>query len=185
MSSRETTTPRIWTFEECEPFDTPFRPASVKFPKPRARPDGDTFDVLINVGFDIEGVAARVRLCGESWILSGGKIGFNAWERKGDERERGDEAYRRRVELCAPGDKVLIRSFKGGSRGSLNRWLALILVNLSRNEEGVLVRTELGAEGSGWYSLADVLQHEGHGREWWRGWSQGAPRPRITFEKES
>ncbi len=168
---------RLWPHKECEPFETEFVLAKVKTPKERERPDGDTFDLVTKIRFDA-GPTIRVRLTGESWLTSGRRIGFNAWERKGDERERGDAAYERRLELCAPGDWVRIRSFLGGARGSLNRWLCIVLVHLVE-ENGKLVRwtTESSGEG-GWYSLADVLLHEGHGREWWRGWKSGTQRPR-------
>jgi len=168
-------TPRIWTQEESEPFETQFVLGQVKAPKKRGRPDADTFDLKTEVRFDA-GPTIRIRLTGESWLTSGRKIGFNAWELS---ESRGKQAQARRLELCAPGDWVRIRSFKGGARGSLYRWLCIVLVHLVE-ENGKLMRwtPESSGEG-GWYSLADVLLHEGHGREWWKNWSRGASRPKT------
>lgn len=148
--------PRIWQPEECQPFDTAFRPARVIHIA-----DADTFDLSIDLGHDRAGEKVRIRLCGEAW-LKDQRIGFNAWESRGDERERGLLAKARVEELMPIGSLVMTRSFRGGARGSLYRWLHVVLVEVG--DMGIV-------------SLADLLLHEGHGREWWRGWSRGAPRP--------
>jgi len=166
--------PRIWTPEECEPFDTAYRPAVVK-----KVVDADTMDLAIDLGLDRAGEVARIRLTGESWLTSSRKIGFNAWEKRGADRERGLAATDRASELMPLGTVVLFRSWRGGSRGSMYRWLGLILVKARPGGDGELTRALFTEPEGSWYSLADLLLHEGHGREWWRGWNRGSPRPQI------
>lgn len=169
--------PRVWSEEECIPFDTAFRPAVILDRPPPQRPDADTFDISADIGFDRAGEKFRVRLTGEEWLHTGGKIGFNAWERKGEDKPRGNAAWERARLLVPAGTRVRFRSWRGGSRGSMYRWLGLILVRLFM-VDGVLRREVVSlTEVANWYSLADVLIHEGHGREWWRGWSRGRKRP--------
>jgi len=165
---------QVWPADELVPFDTAFRPATI-----RRVVDADTVDLLVDAGFDIRGYAIRVRLTGASWLTTNRKIGFNAWETRGKERTKGLAAKDRALDLIHVGDKVRFRSWKGGSRGSMNRWLGLIMVWCRRTSSGLERAGHLDwpEDQCGWYSLADILLHEGHGREWWRGWSSGRPRP--------
>lgn len=164
--------PRLWFPGECEPFDTAFNPAKI-----HKVIDADTIDLLLDLGRDVRGYVMRIRLTGESWIKTGRKIGFDAWEKRGAEKVKGDLATERVEELLPVGTMVRTRSWKGGARGSLYRWLDLVLVRC-KEERGRLVACGDGhQESCGWYSLADILLHEGHGEEWWKGRSRGAPRP--------
>jgi micrococcal nuclease len=115
--------------EECEPFKTEWRWAQVV-----RIVDGDTFDLLIDLGFDVH-TRSRVRL-----------LGADTWEVRGEEREDGLKAKRRVLELIPPLTDVRIRSHKGGSRGKYGRWLAEVLYQ----------------EGEEWLSLGDILIKEGH-----------------------
>jgi endonuclease YncB( thermonuclease family) len=141
---------KVWTDEECEPFDTVFRSALVN-----KVVDADTFDLRVFTGF---GTLAdtRVRLLGEGVLLTpldARDDGVDAWEVKGEEREKGVVAKARVEALVHPGDEVRIFSKRGGKLDGLRRYLAMILVNTMPG---------------GWVSLGDLLVEEGHATPWTR-----------------
>ena len=131
---------RKWTPEEVQPWTSPW-PAVVT-----NIVDGDTMDLLINVGFDIEGFSVRIRLIDEG-VLTGDNDYFDAWEVTGEQKAKGLLAENRAVELIPVGSKVLIYSKKGGVKGSFSRWLCVILY---KDDDG------------NYRSLADTLREEGH-----------------------
>lgn len=143
-------------FEDAEvtPFETPWRSAAVI-----KIVDADTFDIRIDLGFDVH-TTARVRLV-QVAALKIPDVGFDAWEIKGPERDRGKTATARVEFLLQLGSEVRVQSRKGGSRESLGRWLCCVLYR----------------DSGSWTSLADTLLAEGHGEEWWKGKSDGKPRP--------
>lgn len=145
---------KIWTPEECEPFETIFRGAVLY-----DMTDGDTFTLSVNVGFDIKGVLAKIRLLGENSLINPA-IGVDCWETKGEFSEWGKAARARTTELLE-GKDLRVYSRKGGTRGSLNRWLGLVLTPY----------------GDGYASLGDILLKERHAVEWWRDRKDGALRP--------
>jgi len=146
---------------EVEPFVTSWRRAYVQDFNPEKPEvyDADTFQLLIDVGFNTWR-EVQVRLTGlES--MSNPKIGIDAWEVRGVEREAGLLARDRVRELLPENTEVRIWSMKGGSQGSLNRWLCIVLYKTVE----------------GWVSLGDLLIEEGHAEEWWKGKDDGRPRP--------
>lgn len=147
---------KVLNDSECIPFETPWRSATVL-----EIVDADTLDVKVDLGFDVH-VTARVRLV-HLPALTFPKIGFNAWEVRGEQRDRGIAAKGRAAHLCPVGSRVRMQSRKGGTRESLGRWLACILVK------------SLSVDG--WESLGDILLAEGHGDEWWDGKADGKKRP--------
>lgn len=147
--------------EETEPFTTLWRRAIVDdFDLDDEEVyDGDTYTLLVDTGFD-SWVMVRVRLLGLASI-DNPKLGVDAWEVRGTEREAGLKARDRVRDLLPTGTEVRIWSRKGGSRGSLNRWLCVVCYRTAE----------------GWVSIGDQLIEEGHAEEWWRGKSAGKPRP--------
>jgi micrococcal nuclease len=123
----------LLTDEDTKPFITEWRPAEVK-----RIIDGDTFDLEIDLGFDIW-LATRVRL-----------LGADTWEVRGEERELGKIASARVHELIPEGSSIRIRSFKGGTRGSFRRWLAEVAYRVD----------------GGWQQLGEILIKEGHATEY-------------------
>jgi micrococcal nuclease len=121
------------TDEECMPFKTEWRWAQVM-----RIVDGDTFDLLIDLGFDVH-TRSRVRL-----------LGADTWEVRGEEREAGLKAKQRVLELIPPLTDVRIRSHKGGSRGKYGRWLVEVAYPV----------------GDGWEHLGETLIKEGHAEEY-------------------
>jgi len=151
---------KVWTEIETRPFETVWRAGNVI-----KVVDGDTFDLLIDLGYDVA-TTTRVRLMGEGGISEGGRpASVDAYETRGEEREQGLAATRRACELltgAGPGDmdlkllkrtaigrRVRVFSARGGSRGKYGRWLSVLLVPSP---------AVMGA----WISLGDVLLAEGH-----------------------
>ncbi len=178
---------RSW--EEVEPFETAYRPAIVSAhswfdPSAEAVSDGDTFDLAVDLGFDIRGFVATVRLIGMQCGIVNKRLGVNAFETalRGNTtpemKERGLEAKARVKELMPLNSRVLLRSVKGGSRGSLNRWCGLVMLPSWR-----LTMPHPGSEAipapqaAKWVSLGDVLMMEGFATVWWKGWNRGKARP--------
>lgn len=95
--------------------------------------DGDTFDLMVDLGFDVYRVI-RVRL-----------KGIDTWEVRGSERPKGLVAKARVEELME--NKIQIISYKGGQRGSFRRWLVDVQY----------------LEDNSWKDLATTLKAEGHG----------------------
>lgn len=152
---------QVWTDEETRPFRSPWWDAWVLDVT-----DGDTFHLLVDGPFDVMS-KVKVRLIGETG-MEDKRFGVDAWETRGAERELGIVATKRVKEILNPpalgqlvGNRVRIWSRKGGSRGSFNRWLCAVFYR----------------DAVGWRSVGDVLVEEGHAEEWWRGRSQGRPRP--------
>jgi len=151
---------KLWSDEETQPFETPWRSGTVV-----KVVDGDTFDLLIDLGYDVA-TTTRVRLMGEGGIHKGGRpASVDAYETRGEEREQGLAATKRACELicamtpggmdlkllksAAIGRKVRVFSARGGSRGKYGRWLSVILVP----SPAILGQ---------WLSLGDMLLVEGH-----------------------
>lgn len=114
--------------------------------------DADTFDLTIDVGFDIH-INARIRLLTDKVVITPGDSsddGVDAWEVRGSERELGLKATDRVRELMPEGSSVMVFSKKGGSKGSLSRWLCAVLYK----------------SGDYWLSIGDQLIEEGHAEVW-------------------
>jgi len=95
--------------------------------------DGDTIDVLVDLGM---GVHRKERLRFSR---------INAWETRGEHKEKGKLAKARVLELIPVGKRILIKTEKD-KRGKYGRYLAEIIVldgELSKN-------------------LNDILLNEGH-----------------------
>jgi len=56
---------KLWTTQETEPFQTAWRKAMVL-----RVTDGDTIHLRIDLGFDVDGVKAPVRLLSENALLT-------------------------------------------------------------------------------------------------------------------
>lgn len=164
---------RSWS--EVQPFETPYRPAVV-----RNITDGDTFTLMLDLGFDVAGVTAEVRLLGFHCGIVDKRLGVDAFEPtlRSDQTEEMKARGQKATELCQqmmpPGTPVLIRSRIGGERGQLNRWLALVLIPTDRM---------LPVHETRWVSMGDLLLQRGLARVWWRGWRQGRPRPDASDPK--
>jgi micrococcal nuclease len=76
--------------------------------------DGDTVDVLIDLGFRIT-QQQRIRV-----------YGINAPEMTGSTKQQGIAARTMAMWLCNPGIACLIRTAKPGSNDRYGRWLATI-----------------------------------------------------------
>lgn len=135
---------KLWTNEETMPFVTAWREAELL-----RVVDGDTFDVRVDLGFDVM-IAARVRLMSEELVTGLGKSNVDTWEVRGEEREAGLRAKARAIELFSADviahPRVRIFSAKGGSRGKYGRWLACVLYKVN----------------GGWRSIGNTLLEEGH-----------------------
>lgn len=123
------------TEEEVEPFLTSWRRAIVE-----KIVDADTFDLLVDIGFEVR-ISTRFRL-----------EGVDAWEVRGSERELGKIASARVKELMPIGSEVRILSFKGGSKGKYGRWIARVAYKAMESNE--------------WLLLGETLLAEGHGEEY-------------------
>lgn len=134
--------PKIWSDLETTPFVTPWRRALVS-----GLVDGDTYDLLIDLGFDVC-VRARIRLLSENAILTIAKSDdvVDTWEKSGLEKDRGLLALSRVEELIPEGSEVRIWSSKSGSRGKYGRWLCVVLFKKDGH----------------WLSIGDLLIEEGH-----------------------
>jgi endonuclease YncB( thermonuclease family) len=142
---------KVWANTECEPFNTPWRTATML-----RVVDADTFDMRINVGFGVNGPEVRVRLLREGAFTTPQDPkddGVDAWEVKGSEKFQGLLAKERVEHLIQPGDEVRIFSQRGGKVDGMRRWLSVVLVNMAVGE---------------WRSLGDLLMEEGHATEWHR-----------------
>lgn len=126
---------RLYADAEIAPFQAPYYKATVT-----RVVDGDTFDAVIDVGFDVK-VVARIRL-----------NGVDTPEVRGEERAEGLKAKERVREIMQKAVNVVIRSEKGGSRGSFNRWLADVFYPV----------------GIGWKCLGPALITEGLAEEYRR-----------------
>ena len=157
------------SYAEIEPFETPYRPALV-----RDVGDGDTFEIMVDLGLDVSGVTAEIRLLGHQCGLVDSRVGVDAWETtlRGKQtpkmKQLGIEARTFCEELMPVGSGVLVRTRKGGQRGSLNRWLALIMVRTNPLTPPAEAR---------WVSIGDLLMSVGLARVWWKGWRKGRARP--------
>ena len=148
---------KIWTEEETRPHQRPFWEAIVL-----GHVDGDTFDLSVKVGLDTRR-DLRIRLIGEEG-MSNPRIGVDAWETRGPERLQGKAAAKRVQDVLPVGMTVRIWSKKGGSQGSMNRWLCAVFLEVT--------------EGN-WISLGDLLIKEGHAELWWKGKDKGRERPSL------
>ena len=90
--------------------------------------DGDTVDLLVDCGFNIIR-KERIRF-----------YGVDAWETRGEERERGLKAKEFVLNLIPPGTEVVVRT--GKEQGKFGRYLGEIFF--------------------GGRSLNDMLLEEGH-----------------------
>lgn len=99
--------------------------------------DADTLDVLVDLGFKIS-QEVRIRLAR-----------IDAWEKRGEEREKGILAAEFVSEVFANlgDDYILIRTEKD-KRGSFGRYIADVII--------------MGADGKTEFSLNDRLVKEGH-----------------------
>lgn len=91
--------------------------------------DGDTWDIAVDVGFDIV-VHQRVRV-----------FGMNSPEvrsRDASERKRGIEAKLRGMELLPTGSSILIRTIKSGHE-KYGRYLAEIILPDGRSYADVMI----------------------------------------------
>lgn len=122
-----------YTAEECSPFKTEWREARVI-----KVVDGDTYDLDVDLGFDMHTVT-RFRL-----------LGVDTWEVRGEEKEKGLIAKDQVLALMPLGSKVRIRSHKGGTRGKYGRWLCEVLYPSLTDEDD-------------WQDLGNRLLVEGHG----------------------
>ena len=89
--------------------------------------DGDTVDLDVDLGFHMT-AHLRFRL-----------YGIDAWETRGEEREKGLRAKERAMELLPVGEPCRVQSTKTGKFG---RWLGAVW-----NNEGTLVNFTLVREG--------------------------------------
>ena len=113
--------------------------------------DGDTFDLLVDVGYNAWR-KVRIRLLGLVCGLEKRKLGVDTYETRGHTKTLGDAAERRALELMR-NKELRVWSRKGGSQEGLGRWLCV-----------VLYKTE-----AGWVSVGDRLLQEGFARVWWKG----------------
>jgi endonuclease YncB( thermonuclease family) len=143
---------KLWTDDETAPFATAWREAKITNVV-----DGDTYDLAIDLGFDVQ-VVSRIRLMAEGDLAEGGKpASVDAWETRGAEKPLGEAAKQRVLDLVfadwIAGDSrhptVRVYSAKGGSRGKYGRWLAVVLVK----------------QADGWRSIGDILLEEGHAED--------------------
>ena len=95
--------------------------------------DGDTIDVMVDLGM---GVHRKERLRFSR---------INAWETRGEHKEKGKLAKARVAELIPVGDKVLIKTQKD-KKGKYGRYIAEIFII-----DGILST-----------NLNDLLLNEGH-----------------------
>jgi|TARA_B100001094_G_C18107267_1_gene759115 micrococcal nuclease len=77
--------------------------------------DGDTVDLLVDCGFNIIR-KERIRF-----------YGVDAWEPRGEERERGLEAKAFVIEHCPVGSEVVVVT--GKEKGKFGRYLGEIFIN--------------------------------------------------------
>lgn len=87
--------------------------------------DGDTVDLVVDLGFRTS-MRDRFRL-----------YGINAWETRGDDREKG-LAAKARLEGLIGGREITINTYKD-ERGKYGRWLAILYVD-EININGLLVQ---------------------------------------------
>lgn len=141
---------KIWTDEETAAHRTPWHTAVVM-----KIIDGDTLELMLDLGFDAF-VEVRLRLISERAVLepqlSNEKVGIDAFEKKGETKEKGLLAMARAEALAPVGSVVRVFSRKGGTRDSFRRWLGVVL-------------TDKMIQG-GWVSLGDQLLEEGHAIPW-------------------
>ena len=95
--------------------------------------DGDTIDVMVDLGM---GVHRKERLRFSR---------INAWETRGEHKEKGKLAKARVAELIPVGDKILIKTQKD-KKGKYGRYIAEIFIL-----DGVIS-----------VNLNDLLLNEGH-----------------------
>lgn len=95
--------------------------------------DGDTIDVMVDLGM---GVHRKERLRFSR---------INAWETRGEHKEKGKLAKARVAELIPVGQKILIKTDKD-KQGKFGRYLAEIYI----------------LQGSLSKNLNDILLNEGH-----------------------
>jgi endonuclease YncB( thermonuclease family) len=141
---------KLWTDEETNPFATPWREAEILPDRGKLEGvvDGDSFRMLIDIGFDVH-VEAYTRLLAEGVITTPDDKtddSVDAWETRGAEKPLGDLAEARAEELLPLGQKIRVWSFMSGDKGKYGRWLVVCLVRVD----------------GGWKSLGDILVEEGH-----------------------
>jgi len=133
----------VITFPEelTKPFETPWRQASVVHIV-----DGDTFDLMVDLGFDVH-IHARIRLLHGDTFNREDKlnVGIDTPEIRGEEKVLGFKA-KDRVEELIGGKEVRIFSRRGGSRGKYGRWLAAVVFRMEDR----------------WVDLGSFLVEEGH-----------------------
>jgi micrococcal nuclease len=95
--------------------------------------DGDTIDVMVDLGM---GVHRKERLRFSR---------INAWETRGEHKEKGKLAKARVAELIPAGDKILIKTQKD-KKGKYGRYIAEIFI----------------LDGVASVNLNDLLLNEGH-----------------------
>lgn len=81
--------------------------------------DGDTAELRIDLGLRIFH-QERIRLVGPA-----GRY-FDAWEKRGEERERGLEAWDFARDFASEGSSVLLRTHRD-RKGKYGRWLAQVI----------------------------------------------------------
>jgi len=99
--------------------------------------DGDTFDVTIDLGLHVR-LTDRIRVVGPD-----GRH-FDAWEKRGEDRARGIEAWEYARTFAPEGANVLLRTHKD-RQGKYGRWLAQV------------IHADTG------YDLATMMVAAGHG----------------------
>lgn len=99
--------------------------------------DGDTVDLRVDQGRHMT-LVDRHRLVGPD-----GRP-FDAWEKRGDEREKGLSAWEFARDWAREGTTVYVRTFKD-RRGSFGRWLAQLI----HVETGDDLATHMVAAGHG------------------------------------
>lgn len=143
--------------EATVPFDTQWRPGVME-----KIYDGDSFVITVDVGYSTY-LKKKVRLIGLTGLETT-KLGVDAYEMRGEERELGKLAKAFVEEKIPVGTEVRVASRVGGSRGSFNRWLLCVMFK------------DLTGD---WCSLGDLMLAKGHAEEWWSRKSSGAPRPDV------
>jgi len=95
--------------------------------------DGDTIIVSLSLGLDV--------VLEHQWIRL---YDINAWEPKGEQKEKGLEATKYLEERLSKGEKIEIEirpEWEKGGKGKYGRWIGVVYV------DGVNINTELVERG--------------------------------------